>query len=66
VQVNAKLGDDNGAGGTATVSPAAVAGAVAYDGRALATADGLVIAADWLTSTTTPTGGVWAIVVPTP
>jgi hypothetical protein len=66
VQINTKLGDDNGAGGTATVSPAAVAGAVAYDGRALATADGLVIAADWLTSTKTPTGGVWATVVRSP
>jgi hypothetical protein len=42
------------------------AGAVAYNGRALATANGLVIAADWLTSTTTPSGGVWATVVRTP
>ena len=66
VQIDTKLGDDDGAGGTATTSPAAVAGAVAYDGRALATADGLVIAADWLTSTTPPTGGVWATVVPAP
>ena len=66
VQINAKLGDDNGAGGTATVLPAAVAGAAAYNGRALATADGLVIAADWLTTTTPPTGGVWATVVPAP
>ncbi|HEX4011613.1 MAG TPA: VWD domain-containing protein [Solirubrobacteraceae bacterium] len=65
-QINTKLGDDNGAGATATVSPAAVAGAFAYDGTALATADGVVIAADWLTSTTTPTGGVWATVVRTP
>jgi hypothetical protein len=66
VQINTKLGNDDGAGGTAVVSPAAVAGAIAYDGRALATAAGLVIAADWLTSTTTPTGGVWATVVRAP
>jgi hypothetical protein len=65
-QINSKLGDDNGAGGTAVVSPAAVAGAVAYDGRALATAASVVIAADWLTSTKTPTGGVWATVIRTP
>ncbi len=66
VQINAKLGDDNGAGGSATVLPAAVAGAVAYNGRALATTAGLVVAADWLTSTTPATGGVWATVVPAP
>jgi len=66
VQIDAELGDDDGAGGTATVLPAAVAGAVAYNGRALATADGLVLAADWLTSTTPATGGVWATVVPAP
>ncbi len=66
VQIDAELGDSNGAGGTATVLPAAVAGAIAYNGRALATTDGLVIAADWLTSTTPATGGVWATVVSAP
>jgi hypothetical protein len=64
IQIDTELGDDNGAGGTVTVSPAAVAGAVAFHGKALPTADGLLVTADWLTSTTTGTGGVYATVIP--
>lgn len=35
VEIDARLGDDNGAGGTPTVVPPAVAGAFAYNGSAL-------------------------------
>jgi hypothetical protein len=64
-QIVARLGDDNGAGGTATSLSPPTGSSVAFDGSVLDTSRGLVLAANFAPSAKDPTdSALWATVLP--
>jgi hypothetical protein len=66
-QIVARIGDDNGAGGTATILSPPTASSVAFDGSVLDTSRGLVLAANFAASAKDPTdSALWATVLPQP
>jgi hypothetical protein len=66
-QIIARLGDDNGAGGTTTSLSPPTASSVAFDGSVLDTSRGLVLAANFAASAKDPTdSALWATVLPQP
>jgi len=65
-QVDARLGDDNGAGGTTTSLSPPPGQTLAYDGSVLDTARGLVVAANFAKSAKDPTSTLWGTVLPQP
>jgi hypothetical protein len=65
-QIDARLGDDNGAGGTTTSLSPPPGETLAYDGAVLDTTQGLVIAANFAKSDTDATSTLWGTVLPQP
>jgi hypothetical protein len=65
-QVDARLGDDNGAGGTTTSLLPPPGQTLAYDGSVLDTARGLVVAANFAKSAKVATSTLWGTVLPQP
>jgi hypothetical protein len=62
----AKLGNDSGAGGTPTIEAPPLKAGIAFDGTALATSEGLVVAMPWTTLNSDRSNAVWVTVVPQP
>jgi hypothetical protein len=60
----ARLGDDNGAGGTATMLSPPTSGGFAYNGATLDTSQGLVLAVNFAPSIKDTTSALWGAVLP--
>lgn len=65
-QVIARLGNNDGVGGASTVLSPPMPGGVAYDGAALSTPKGLVVAVNFATSLKTTDAVLWGTVLPQP
>ena len=65
-QIDARLGDDNGAGGTTTILSPPPGEALAFDGSVLDTAHGLVVAANFAKSAKDPSSTLWGTVLAQP
>lgn len=65
-QVIARLGDDDGAGGSSTVLAPPTTGALAFDGSVLSTPKGLVLGVNFAPSVKDPDGVLWGTVLPQP
>jgi hypothetical protein len=65
-QIIARLGDDNGVGGTATILSPPTAESLIYGGTLLDTPKGLVLAVNFAPSVKDTTNAVWGTVLPQP
>jgi hypothetical protein len=65
-QVVARLGNDDGVGGNATVLPTPGGSDVAYSGSVLSTPNGLALGVNFAASLAKPRGVLWGTVLPQP